>query len=65
MELKDLRNEIDAIDDELVRLFVKRMECSAQVADYKKEYVEMSEHAKNAYNTAIRQKENLRKINEI
>lgn len=37
MELKELRNQIDAIDDELVRLFAKRMEVSAQVADYKKE----------------------------
>ena len=36
MELKDLRNQIDLIDDELVRLFIKRMEISAQVADYKK-----------------------------
>ena len=38
MELIDLRNQIDDIDDELVRLFVKRMEVSAQVADYKKEH---------------------------
>ena len=37
MELRDLRNQIDGIDDELVRLFVKRMEISAKVADYKKE----------------------------
>ena len=37
MELKDLRKQIDSIDDELVRLFVKRMEVSAKVADYKKE----------------------------
>ena len=36
MDIKDLRNEIDQIDDELVRLFVKRMNVSAQVADYKK-----------------------------
>jgi len=36
MDLKDLRDKIDAIDDELVQLFVKRMEISAQVADYKK-----------------------------
>ena len=36
MELKDLRNQIDAIDNELVQLFTKRMEISAQVADYKK-----------------------------
>lgn len=36
MELKDLRNQIDEIDDELVHLFTKRMAISAQVADYKK-----------------------------
>ena len=37
MELKDLRSEIDKIDDELVRLFGARMEVAAQIADYKKE----------------------------
>ena len=37
MDLKDLRNEIDRIDDQLVALFVRRMEISAQVAAYKKE----------------------------
>ena len=37
MELKDLRNEIDQIDDELVRLFTQRMEVSAKIAGYKKE----------------------------
>ena len=37
MELKDLRSEIDKIDDELVRLFGARMEIAAQIADYKKE----------------------------
>ena len=36
MELKDIRDQIDSIDDELVKLFVKRMNLSAQVADYKK-----------------------------
>ena len=36
MELKDLRTQIDAIDDELVRLFGERMEIAAQIADYKK-----------------------------
>ena len=36
MDLKDYRNQIDEIDDELVRLFAKRMEVSAQIADYKK-----------------------------
>ena len=37
MDLKDLRTEIDAIDDQLVKLFSQRMEISAQIADYKKE----------------------------
>lgn len=36
MDLKDYRNQIDEIDDALVRLFAKRMEVSAQIADYKK-----------------------------
>ena len=38
MELNELRNQIDAIDDQLVNLFCRRMEISAQVADYKKEH---------------------------
>lgn len=37
MAIEELRQEIDAIDEELVRLFVKRMGVSAQVADFKKE----------------------------
>ena len=37
MELNDLRKEIDAIDDELVKLFTQRMEVSAKIAGYKKE----------------------------
>ena len=36
MDLKELRNQIDTIDDELVHLFAKRMEISAQIADFKK-----------------------------
>ncbi len=36
MDLKEIRSKIDEIDDSLVELFVKRMELSAQVADYKK-----------------------------
>ncbi len=36
MELTDIRAQIDATDKALVDLFVKRMELSAQVADYKK-----------------------------
>ena len=38
MELRDMREQIDEIDDELVRLFAKRMAISAQVAEYKKEH---------------------------
>ena len=36
MDLQDYRKEIDAIDDELVRLFSKRMDVAARIADYKK-----------------------------
>ena len=32
MELNDIRQSIDAIDDELVRLFTRRMECSREIA---------------------------------
>ena len=38
MELKDLRNRIDEIDDKILSLFLERMECSEQIADYKKEH---------------------------
>ena len=37
MDISELRDKIDTIDQELVRLFVERMGISAQVADYKKE----------------------------
>lgn len=37
MEIANLRQEIDQIDDEFVRLFVKRMAIAKQVAEYKKE----------------------------
>ena len=35
MELKDLREKIDSIDDELVELLLERLEVSRQVADIK------------------------------
>ena len=35
MEIKDLRNKIDALDREIVRLLVERMGVSAEVASYK------------------------------
>ncbi len=37
MDIKDLRNEIDRIDDELTKLFKERMETAAEIAKYKKE----------------------------
>lgn len=37
MDIQELRGQIDNIDDELVKLFGKRMEIAAQIADYKKE----------------------------
>ena len=38
MDIKQLRNEIDIIDEELVKLFCRRMDVSAKVADYKREH---------------------------
>ena len=37
MDIKELRSQIDAIDDELVQLFCRRMEVSEQIAQYKRE----------------------------
>ena len=37
MELQELRTEIDRIDDELVKLFARRMAVSQQIGDYKRE----------------------------
>ena len=37
MELKDIRQSIDRIDDQLVKLFTERMECSRRVAEAKRE----------------------------
>ena len=36
MDIQELRQQIDAIDDQLVDLFGKRMDVAAQIADYKK-----------------------------
>ncbi|MDR0984696.1 MAG: chorismate mutase [Ruminococcus sp.] len=36
MELTDLRNKIDAIDEEILRLFRERMDVSSSVAEYKR-----------------------------
>lgn len=37
MDIKDIRDRIDNVDEQLVKLFVERMQLSAQIADYKKE----------------------------
>ena len=36
MDLKDIRTNIDEIDDQLVKLFVRRMDCTRQVAEAKR-----------------------------
>ncbi len=38
MNLQDYRNQIDAIDSEIVRLFMKRLEISTDIAAYKKDH---------------------------
>ena len=35
MDLLDLRNQLDVIDEKIVKLYEERMEISSQVADYK------------------------------
>ena len=37
MDLQELRREIDTIDDEILKLFLKRMEIASKVSDCKKE----------------------------
>ena len=37
MSLKPIRDEIDQIDQQLIELFTRRMECSRKVAQYKLE----------------------------
>lgn len=36
MNLSEIRKEIDDIDEQLIKLFCKRMDCSKKVAEYKK-----------------------------
>ena len=38
MDLKDYRDQIDKIDDEILRLFSERMDVARQIAIYKKEH---------------------------
>ena len=36
MELRDIRKEIDALDEEMAKLFVRRMDCADRVAEAKR-----------------------------
>ena len=36
MELRDIRKEIDALDEEMAKLFVRRMDCADCVAEAKR-----------------------------
>ena len=38
MELQELRKKIDTIDDQLISLFVQRMQVAAAIGAYKKEH---------------------------
>ena len=38
MELSEIRTKINDVDDELLRLFLERMELSEEVAAYKNEH---------------------------
>ncbi len=38
MELQDYRKELDTLDEELLKLFTRRMEIAAQIGAYKKEH---------------------------
>lgn len=38
MELNELRQQIDEIDRKLVSLFIERMSCSAEIAEYKQQH---------------------------
>ena len=38
MELSEIRTKIDAVDDQLLDLFLQRMELSEEVAAYKNEH---------------------------
>ena len=38
MDLKELRTDIDSIDEQITKLFVRRMEDAAQIASWKKEH---------------------------
>jgi len=35
MDLKELRGQMDAVDDQLTELFVRRMDISAAISEYK------------------------------
>ena len=58
MELKACRDEINEIDEKILKLFVRRMEVSAQIAAYKKE------HGLPVYD-ALREQEKLDRVKTL
>lgn len=58
MDIIELRRHIDDVDRQLIELFTRRMEISAQIADYKKE------NALPVFDPA-REREKMRAIAEI
>jgi len=38
MDLQELRLQIDAVDDELIRLFYRRLDIAAEIAGYKRRH---------------------------
>ena len=47
MELNDIRSRIDAIDDELVQLFARRMDCAREIAEAKRQIAKpVRDHAR-------------------
>ena len=57
MDITDIRDQIDVIDDALVKLFLQRMQLSAQIATYKKQH-NLPVHA------PAREEEILKKVSE-
>ena len=41
MELSEIRTRIDAVDDQLLKLFLERMELAEEVAAYKNEHLSL------------------------
>ena len=49
LNLEEIRKEINGINDEMLKLFTKRMELSAQVSRYKKVCLPLTEKEKRLF----------------